>query len=52
MFWRYGALMMIAASIGGYASAHFARKHKPRGIRIPVIAIGCVATAYFFWKIR
>ncbi len=43
--------MMVAASIGGYASAHFARKYKPRGIRILVIAIGCVATAYFFWKI-
>ncbi len=51
VFWRYGVLMMIAASIGGYATAHFARKHKPRGIRILVIAIGCVATAYFFWKI-
>ncbi len=51
VIWRYGLLMMIAASIGGYASAHYARKHEPRGIRALVIAIGCIATAYFFWKI-
>ncbi len=51
VFWRYGAVMMIAASLGGYASARFARKRQPRGIRILVIVIGCVATAYFFWKI-
>lgn len=49
--WHYGVLMMIAASIGGYASARFARRHKPRGIRLLVIAIGCIATGYFFWKI-
>ncbi len=51
VLWHYGALMMIAASIGGYGSARFARRHKPRGVRILVIAIGCMATAYFFWKI-
>lgn len=51
VLWHYGVLMMVAASIGGYASANLARKHKPRGIRAIVISIGCVATAYFFWKI-
>lgn len=51
VLWRYGVLMMIAASLGGYASAHFARKHKPRGIRAVVIAMGCVVTTYFFWKL-
>ena len=51
VLWHYAVLMMITASIGGYASARLARKHKPRGIRAIVISIGCIATAYFFWKI-
>ncbi len=51
VLWRYGVLMMIAASIGGHASARYARKHKPRGIRAVVVAMGCMVTAYFFWKL-
>ena len=51
VLWHYGVLMMIAASIGGYLTARFARNHKPRGVRIFVIVMGFIATAYFFWKI-
>ncbi|MHB1857197.1 MAG: sulfite exporter TauE/SafE family protein [Acidobacteriaceae bacterium] len=49
--WRYGVVMMIAASLGGYGSARLARKHKPRGIRAFVVVMGCIVTTYFFWKI-
>jgi uncharacterized membrane protein YfcA len=52
ILWHYGLLMMIAASSGGYATAHLARKHKPRGMRPMIIAIGAIVTTYFFWKIR
>ena len=52
VLWRYGAAMMIAGSIGGYLSARAARKHKPRGIRGLVVAMGCIVTIYFFWKVR
>ena len=52
VLWRYGAAMMIAGSIGGYLSARAARKHKPRGIRGLVVAMGCIVTIYFFWKLR
>ncbi|MGH9616182.1 MAG: sulfite exporter TauE/SafE family protein [Acidobacteriaceae bacterium] len=51
VIWRYGAAMMIAASIGGYLTARLARKHKPRGIRVLVVIMGCIVTTYFFWKL-
>jgi len=52
ILWKYGVLMAIAASAGGYVTAHLARKHNPPGMRVIIIAIGVVVTAYFFWKIR
>ncbi len=52
VLWHYAVLMMIAASTGGYATAHLARKHKPHGMRAIIISIGCFVTLYFFWKIR
>jgi uncharacterized membrane protein YfcA len=52
ILWRYGVLMMIAASTGGYLTAHIVRKHNPPGMRVFVIVIGVVVTAYFFWKIH
>ena len=51
VLWHYGLLMMLAAGIGGYASARIARRHKPRGIRMAIIAMGCIVTAYYFWKV-
>jgi hypothetical protein len=51
VLWHYGLLMMLAAGIGGYASARVARRHKPRGIRMAIIAMGCVVTLYYFWKV-
>lgn len=52
IIWNYAILMMIAASVGGYATAHIARKHKPHGIRALIIVIGFFVTAYFFWTIH
>lgn len=52
VIWRYAVIMMIAASTGGYATAHIARKHKPHGTRAFVIAIGTLITLYFFWKMN
>lgn len=52
ILWRYGVLMMIAASAGGYITAHVARKHQPHGMRGVVTAIGVIVTAYYFWQIR
>ena len=51
VLWHYGLLMMLAASIGGYCSARIARKRKPRGIRALIIAMGCIVTTYYFWKV-
>lgn len=51
VLWHYCLLMMVAASIGGYVVAHFARKRQPRGIRIFVVVLGTVVSTYFFWKI-
>ncbi|MHB8301415.1 MAG: sulfite exporter TauE/SafE family protein [Acidobacteriaceae bacterium] len=50
--WHYGLLMMLAASVGGYFAARAARKHKPRWIRAFIIAMGCIVTSYFFWKLH
>lgn len=52
IIWNYAIVMMIAASVGGYATAHLARKHKPHGLRALVTVIGFLVTAYFFWKIH
>ncbi|MGC9293004.1 MAG: sulfite exporter TauE/SafE family protein [Acidobacteriaceae bacterium] len=51
VLWRYGLVMMAAASIGGYLSARIAREQKPRGLRVFIILMGCMVTTYFFWKI-
>lgn len=49
--WHDCLVMMLAASIGGYLSARIARQQAPKGIRPLVILMGCVVTAYFFWKV-
>ncbi len=51
VLWHYGLLMMLAASLGGYISARIARKRRPRGIRYVIIAMGCIVTTYYFWKV-
>ncbi len=49
--WRYALLMMVAASIGGYVCARVVRTRKPRGMRALIVTMGCIVTAFFFWKV-
>ena len=48
--WRYCFIAMVAAGIGGYIGAHFARKLPQQAMRTLVIAVGFVVSAYFFYR--
>ena len=48
--WREGVLMMVAASLGGYFGARWARKLPVRWMRLGVIATGLVMTTVFFLR--
>jgi len=48
--WKYGALMAVGATLGGYATASLARKIETRYVRTFVIVIGWGMTVYFFWR--
>jgi uncharacterized membrane protein YfcA len=48
--WKYCLLMMIAAAVGGYLGAHYARRMNPRFMRLLVVLIGLGMAAYFFWR--
>lgn len=47
--WRYGFPAMIACAIGGYFSAHYARRIPQRVLRAGVVVIGLAMAAWFFW---
>ena len=48
--WKYGVMMAIGATLGGYGTAFVARKIDPRYVRTFVTVIGWGMTAYFFWR--
>jgi uncharacterized membrane protein YfcA len=48
VYWPQAILMIIGSIFGGYFGAYFAQKTKPEHVRLIVIAIGFVLTAYFF----
>jgi uncharacterized protein len=48
IFWPQAMMMAIAAVIGGYSSAYFARKLNPSWVRYFVIGVGFTMTGYFF----
>ena len=50
ILWKYCLLMMIAAALGGYLGARYARRMNPRFMRLLVVLIGLGMAAYFFWK--
>ncbi len=50
ILWKYCLLMMIAAAVGGYLGARYARRMNPRFMRLLVVLIGLGMAAYFFWK--
>lgn len=47
--WSYGFPAMITCAIGGYASAHFARRIPQRVLRTAVVVTGLSMAAWFFW---
>jgi len=46
--WPQALVMVVAASIGGYAGAFYAQKANPQYIRVLVIVIGFSMALYFF----
>lgn len=50
VIWSYGFPAMIACAIGGYLSAHYARRVPQRILRSFVVVIGLAMAAWFFWR--
>ena len=48
--WHYCLVSMVAAGIGGYTGAQYARRMNPDVLRAIVVIIGCTMAAYFFWR--
>ena len=48
--WRFGALMVVGAILGGYFGASGARSVDPKWIRRFVIVMGWTMTVYFFLR--
>jgi uncharacterized protein len=48
--WPQALVMILGASMGGYASAHFAQKLPQHVVRRFVLVLGVGMTIYFFWK--
>jgi len=51
VLWIQAGVMIAGAIIGGYFGAWYAQKLDPKVVRYVVIAIGCIMTAYFAWKV-
>ncbi len=48
--WPQAALMMVAATLGGYIGARTARRLSPQVIRAAIVIIGAVMTVVFFLR--
>jgi uncharacterized membrane protein YfcA len=48
--WREALLMMVAASLGGYAGARVARRIPAPWLRGGIVLTGLVMTAIFFYR--
>ena len=48
--WRYCVISMVAAALGGYLGARWAKHTRPSVLRAIVVGTGCVVAAYFFWR--
>ena len=48
--WKYGLVMAVGATLGGYSTASFARQLDARYVRRFVIVVGWAMTIYFFVK--
>lgn len=50
VLWHYCLISMVAAALGGYIGAQYARRTNPAVLRGIVVGTGCVIAAYFFWR--
>jgi uncharacterized membrane protein YfcA len=50
IIWHYCLVSMVAAGIGGYTGAQYARRMNAEVLRAIVVLIGCTMAAYFFWR--
>ena len=48
--WKYGLSMAVAATLGAYITAAFARRIETRYVRTFVIVVGWAMTVYFFLR--
>lgn len=48
--WHYCFIAMVAAALGGYIGAHYARKLPQSTMRTLVIAVGFAVSGYFFYR--
>ena len=48
--WRLCLAAMVAAAIGGYSSARFAKLVPQKVLRAMVVVIGLSMAAWFFWR--
>lgn len=49
--WRYAIVMMVAATLGGYAGASIARSMPKETVRILIAIVGFTMSAIFFWRL-
>ena len=52
IWWPQTLLMLVAAVVGGYVGARFARRANPRHIRAAVTVISAAITVAFFLRHR
>jgi uncharacterized membrane protein YfcA len=50
--WPQCVVMIAGALLGGWFGAHYAQKADPRTVRVVVIAVGLVMSAYYFVTVR
>ena len=48
--WRYCFIAMVAAGLGGWVGAHYARRMPQAVLRTVVIAVGFTISGYFFYR--
>ena len=52
ILWHYCLISMMAAALGGYIGARYARRMNPDILRAVVVVTGIAIAAYFFWRER
>ena len=50
VYWPETLLMIVGSILGGYFGAYYAQKTKPEHVRLAVIVIGFVLSAYYFGR--